>query len=288
MKKRLNVFLTGYRGLAESFLSTFLENGHELHVLVRPSAPLAQLKERWPRVHFFCGNVEDQIGCQSWIDQAVRNTGPGDVLINNAAISGPAGKLDEIGIDEVERTLQVNLVSPLFLMQVFLRAAQHPITVLNLSGGGATAARPTFCAYAISKTALVRLTETAACEYPEHRFYAIAPGRLMTPMIEGILRQDETKVAPEDYKEAQRRLREGGDDPKKAAELALWLCEARPQSLNGKLIHAIHDDYRNEKAISKLSHWWTLRRIDELCQEQISRIVSQSTPPSPQPKDHDA
>lgn len=275
--KPLNVLLTGYRGLAESFIDAFLENGHHLFVLARPTASLTALKSRWPRVHFTPGEVQNKKNCQDWIKSSLKQAGQLDVLINNAAITGPAGKLHELDFEEVENALTINLVAPLYLTHLFLQTAKTPVTTINLSGGGATAPRPTFSSYAISKTGLVRLTETLAQEYSEHRFYAIAPGALMTPMIESILRLDPQKVAASDFAEARRRATQGGEDPQKAAELARWLCENRPQALNGKLIHAIYDDYRNYAREATPADWWTLRRVDENCRKQLLKSTQQES-----------
>lgn len=265
------ILLTGYRGLAETFIDVFSGAGHRISVLVRNEEALPELGRRWPKVHFRRGDVRDQKTCRAWMEEAEASLGPLAALINNAAVPGPGGKLLDLEMAEIESSLAVNLVAPIFLTQLFL-SRPGPLTVVNLSGGGATAGRPSFSPYAIAKTALVRLTETLAEEYPEHRFYSISPGGLMTPMIEAILRMNPRKIAPGDYAEAQRRAREGGEDPRKAAELALWLCENRPEALNGKLISAVNDDYRNFPPYPAKTGWWNLRRVDEICKTQLSEL----------------
>jgi NAD(P)-dependent dehydrogenase (short-subunit alcohol dehydrogenase family) len=255
------VLITGYRGLAETLIE-HLRGGFQLSVLTRQTAAIPALRRRFPDVHFFPGDLADEKSAAAWIENAFA-LGTPEALINNAALPGPGGKLHEADYSEYETTLRVNLSAPAFLSHLLLRRWEKTGAngvIINLSGGGATRARPGFSAYAITKTALVRLTETLAAEYPRHRFYAIAPGALMTPMIEAIWRMDPARLDPGDWAEAKRREAEGGESPKRAAELTLWLLHERPAHLSGKLIH-VADDYRAHRD-SDRKDLWTLRRIE--------------------------
>jgi len=270
------ILLTGYRGLAETFLETFLAADFRVSVLIRQREAVGPLLHRFPGIAYEVGDVTDAAVQAKWFHNTEQRFGRIDHLVNNAALPGPAGKLHEIAWEEYGKTLDVNLRAPIQLIQLWLLhhlAKKTSGTVINLSGGGATQARPGFSAYGLTKTALVRLTETLALEYPEQTFYAMSPGGLMTPMIETILKMDPKKVPPSELAEAKRREREGGEDPRKAAELALWLIKEKPASLNGKLIHAVWDDYKNQKGAAPEVGWWTLRRIDEPCRKQLSELA---------------
>ena len=225
-------------------------------------------------MHLYVGDVNSKSACVKWITSAMKKFGAIDGLINNAAIAGPGGRLHEIDFAELEDTIQTNLVSPIFLCQQILKIflKQGRGLVINLSGGGATQGRPFFSPYAISKCALVRMTETLALEYPQLRFYSIAPGRLVTPMTKSILKINPAKIGAE-YPEMKQRYEEGGDSPLKAAELALWLFENQPEHLNGRLISAIWDNYRDTPSYPSQVGWWTLRRIDDQCRKTLSESL---------------
>jgi 3-oxoacyl-[acyl-carrier protein] reductase len=260
--------ISGYRGLAESFCESFREAGFELSVLVRRAEAIPVLEQRFPGAALTLGDVVSAGDCQRWVERTRTHFGSIDVLINNAGIPGPGGMLHEISMEDFDATLQTNLVAPARLSQLVLPdfLAQGHGVILNLSGGGATAPRPRFSAYAASKCALVRLTETLALEYPALFFYALSPGALRTPMMQAMVEMGPEKIGKE-YYDAKRRMEEGGEDPKRAAELALWLVKHHPPELNGKLISAIYDDYRREQP--KAATWWTLRRVDEVCRKDL-------------------
>jgi NAD(P)-dependent dehydrogenase (short-subunit alcohol dehydrogenase family) len=262
--------VSGYRGLAESFLSVFHQAGHQLSVLVRRAEALGDLRQRFPDAYFHVGDITDSSAGQTWIDETIARYGTIDCLINNAAIMGPGGRLHELDFTEIQATIEANLLAPIALSQkvlpLFSRNGKG--IILYLSGGGATSPRPFFSPYAVTKTAIVRLTENLAAEYPELRFYALSPGALHTPMMEALARMDPQKIGAE-QQQAAERCRAGGEDPNKAAELALWLFNERPSRLNGKTISAVWDDYRKAPEYPAETGWWTLRRVDEVCIKKL-------------------
>ncbi|MBM4317947.1 MAG: SDR family oxidoreductase [Deltaproteobacteria bacterium] len=235
-----------------------------MSALVRNPEALPQLMAKYPNGLFIVGDIKRKADCKNWVEKTLQKWGSIDHLINNAAITGPCGKLKDLSFEEIEETLQINFLSPLYLIQqlipIFLK--QQSGTVINLSGGGATAPRPHFGAYGASKCALVRFTESLALEYPGLNFFSVAPGALKTPMMEGISKTPAEKIGKE-QQEAIHRMKYGGDDPLKAAELIEWLCKNKPKELSGKLISAKWDHYKLPLRESSKVPYWTLRRVDE-------------------------
>ena len=86
------------------------------------------------------------------------------ILVNNAAIHGPHGLLEEINLDDWETAIQINLMGSLYMMHGVLDhfKSQQYGKIIQLSGGGATKPMPHLTAYAASKAAVVRLAESVA------------------------------------------------------------------------------------------------------------------------------
>lgn len=194
-----------------------------------------------------------------------------DVLVNAAGTYGPIGPAWDVDLDEWVHALNVNLIGTFTTCRAVL---PHMITrrrgsIINFSGGGATAPLPGFSAYAASKAAVVRLTETLAEEVREFDISvnAIAPGAVDTRLQEAILAAGDRAGA---IFERMRRLREsgeGGVPASLAAELAAFLASEDSGGLTGKLISAPHDRWQawTPARINALkeSPWLTLRRLDE-------------------------
>ena len=269
--KPLVLMISGYRGLAEQLIADFSARGHELSVLVRNPDALKDLRAKYPKVEWVVGDLSSPETPARWWEITEKRFQKVDCLVNNAAIQGPGGLFHTMKWEEIEETITVDLIAPMRLLHETLNrfVKQNQGTIINLSGGGATAARPRFAPYAISKCALVRLTETLAAEYPALRFYAVAPGTMKTQMTESILSLG-AEVAGSEFNPLKQKLDAGGDGTDRAAKLIGWLVEERPEKLSGKLVSAIWDKY--QEVDSSLTELWTLRRVDQALIEKIAKI----------------
>lgn len=201
------------------------------------------------------------------VEQAQKKLGCIDILINGAGIQGPIGSFHENDPDTWEFTFRVNLFGPMRLIRAVLpeMIARRRGKIINFSGGGATAPRPNFSAYAASKAALVRLTETLAAELKPFNIQvnAVAPGAVNTQMLAEVIAAGERAGA--EYEQALERAKSGGTPAEKVCELIVFLASSDSGALTGKLISAPHDPWR-EWADSadglNSTPLYTLRRID--------------------------
>lgn len=199
--------------------------------------------------------------------QAREKMGRIDILINAAGIQAPIGLFLENDLLQWEYAFQVNLLGAVRMTHAVLpmMVANRRGKIINFSGGGATAPRPNFSAYASSKAALVRFTETLAVELEPYNIQvnAVAPGAVNTRMLDEILAAGEKAGA--EYQQALERARTGGTPIKLVCELVLFLASPASGSLTGKLISAPHDPWRewtgNDVELNA-SPMYTIRRLD--------------------------
>jgi NAD(P)-dependent dehydrogenase (short-subunit alcohol dehydrogenase family) len=187
-----------------------------------------------------------------------------DVLVNNAGVLGPVGLLVENEVDSWVNTIEVNLVGTFFCCREVLPTMmkQRCGKIINLSGGGAASPRPRFSAYASSKTAVVRLTETLAEEVKEFNIQVntIAPGAVDTRMQDQVLAASEA-AGKKAIEESKRVKATGGTPLKMPVELAIFLASDASNGLTGKLLSAVWDDWKkiDVREVSS-SDLYTLRR----------------------------
>lgn len=202
------------------------------------------------------------------IHGVVKGFGKVDVLVNNAGIYGPIGKLFEADLNHWKKALEINLFGTVLCTHQVLpyMIRNHAGSIINMSGGGAVSPFPHFSAYGTSKAAVVRFTETVSEEIKEFgvRINAIAPGPVNTRLLDEALDAGE-KCGKEFYKKCLEQKEKGGTSPQKAAELAVFLASDDSRGLTGRVISAVWDDWRSipEKIREfEESSMYTLRRID--------------------------
>jgi 3-oxoacyl-[acyl-carrier protein] reductase len=212
-------------------------------------------------------NLEDQESIEHGLQELTDRLGAPDILVNNAAVQGPIGPLSEVDWSAWRAVFAVNLFAPAFLCRALIPPMRERGwgRIINLSGGGATGPRPDLSAYAASKCALVRLTETLARELDGTGITvnSVAPGSLNTRMLDELLAAG-PNGARREYLKALEQARTGGSSPERAAALVAWLASPAANGISGKLFSAVWDnweqlaDHRDTLAGSDV---YTLRRI---------------------------
>jgi NAD(P)-dependent dehydrogenase (short-subunit alcohol dehydrogenase family) len=260
------------RGIGRAIAQALAEEGAAVSLLARTAAELeqtaAELRAQGRRALAVEADVSDPAAVERALERTLAALGGIHILVNNAAVLGPVGPLADNDPKAWIQTVQVNLVGPYLCSRAVLpeMMRQRWGRIINLSGGGATGPRRYFSAYAASKAALVRLTETLAEEVRGYNIQvnAIAPGAVHTRMLEEIL-QAGARAGQAALEEARRQIARRAQ-PDRAAELAVFLASEESRGLTGKLISAPHDDWERWDAerIGQLmsAPWLALRRLD--------------------------
>lgn len=269
------ILITGAsKGLGAHLARSMWQHGANLILIARDAERLKQLKlqlmelaqaptqfiELFP---FDLAKIQDIPAFIDLIYQRIPNI---DVLINNAAIQGPIGVSWQNDWNEWQQALDIDLLAPVAFCRgcVPKMIQQKYGKIINLSGGGATSARPNFSAYAVAKTGLVRFSEILAKEVEPFGIdvNCIAPGVMNTDMLASIVEAG-PELAGDEYKTASK-IQETKSDFEPATQLCLYLASSLSDGISGKLISAVWDPWHSlvnfkEKLVN--SDIYTLRRI---------------------------
>ena len=198
--------------------------------------------------------------------EAVREAWPSfDVLINNAAIQGPIGPLEQNDWAEWQKTITVDLLAVVDLCRQLTPNIRSGGSIINISGGGATAPRPGFSAYATAKAGVVRFSEVLAYELRERniRVNCVAPGAMDTQMLRQIL--DAGAAAGDgELAAARKALANGEATRQRAVDLVCFLSSDASAAITGRLISAVWDPWKSlDERAAELAQTdiYTLRRI---------------------------
>jgi dolichol-phosphate mannosyltransferase len=265
------------------------------HAVIACSRSLERLNEAFagsPDVHRFACDVADEAGVAAFVE-FVRSTFPKiDVLINCAGSFGAIGSIDQLDSSAWMKTFHNNLFGTFLTIKHFLpllEAGNNP-QILNFAGGGAFNPFPNFSAYACSKAAIVRLTETLAIELAPRGITvnAIAPGIVTTKVHEATLEAGAERAGLLQFRRTQNLMRDKESESNQARMKTVENCVNALISkeyfgLTGKTISANFDPWASEifrKHVANItrSELYTMRRTnlsalpDGLLRSDLSKI----------------
>jgi 3-oxoacyl-[acyl-carrier protein] reductase len=264
------------QGLGRAIAASFVRAGASVLLVARGEELLRQVERELSPLashknQVVCcapGDVSEPESCQTIVRRAREAFQNLTILVNNAGVYGPMGPLEEVCWEEWVRAVQINLFGTVLMCRAVipLLRAQGYGKIINLSGGGATAPLPRLSAYAASKVAIVRLTETLAEELRDRHIdvNAIAPGALNTRLLDEVLAAGPEKVGKDFYERALKQRDQGGVSLDKGAALAVFLASAASDGISGRLLSAVWDKWANlpeKRDELRKSDVYTLRRI---------------------------
>ena len=270
MDRRVVIVTGGGTGIGREIARAFAEQDDDVVICGRREASLAEAAgDIGGRVSTIACDVSRVDDVARLVGETLDRAGRIDVLVNNAGVYGPIGRAIDNPPEDWLTNLTVNLFGVLLTTQRVgaVMVEQGGGAIINLSGGGATSSKPRYSAYAAAKSGVVRLTEVVADELAEHgvRVNAIAPGFIATRFHDATLAAGPD--ADPDVEKVREKLESGGDDPRRAAELAVFLASEEAEGISGKLFSAIWDDWKNpevREALRSSRDLYTLRRIDNV------------------------
>ena len=206
------------------------ERGHRLE---------SDLKDRVIYRHTDVSKEED---VKNTVKVAVDTWGHLDIMFNNAGIVGAVGPIEDVKLEDFDRTLRVNLRG------AFL-GIKHAAPAMKRQGAGSiinTASTAAILAgfgnhiYSASKAGIVQLTRSVAMELGEAgiRVNCVSPGYIPTPMI-GIARsltrdqaEEKIHIIEEAFRDTQPLS--GPIMPEEVAKAALFLASDDSRFVTGQ------------------------------------------------------
>lgn len=138
-------------------------------------------------------DVSDDTAVQGFVNETVSRFAAIDGFFNNAGVEGKQNPTAEYGIEEFQRVVNINLNGVFYGLKHVLEVMkrQGSGAIVNMASVGGIRGVGNQSGYSASKHGVVGLTRNSGVEYGEFgiRINAVAPGAIMTPMVEGSLRQ---------------------------------------------------------------------------------------------------
>lgn len=275
LQNRVAIITGASQGLGASIAEHFVAEGASVMLCARSLNLLQQLQNRLSphlfkdqQIHVHRTDVAKPEEVDRLFEATFQAFPRLDILVNNAGIYGPMGAIEEIDWKEWQEAITINLMGTVYPCRAAVRHFKKNRTgkIINISGGGATNPMPRISAYAASKAAVVRFTESLALEVAGNHIdvNAVAPGALATKMTDQLLAAGPEKVGAKFYERMVKIKEEGGTPLEKGAKLCVYLASKESDGVTGRLISAIWDPWPfTDEVKSALNETdiYTLRRI---------------------------
>lgn len=204
------------------------------------AATLAGALAHGARCIFLQGDIARIDTHAALLDAAIAALGPLHAVVNNAGVAQLArGDLLDLGPDELDRALDINLRGTFFFTQACARqmaaapATALPRSIVTISSISAVAASIERGAYCISKSALSMLVKLFALRLAPHGIacHEVRPGLIRTAMTEGNAQRHDAFIAAGGIPQARWGA------PEDVGRVVASLCAGDLPYATGEAIH---------------------------------------------------
>lgn len=271
LREQVALVTGGGRGLGRAYALALASAGAAVAVTARTAAEIQEtvqiIEQNGGRALAVTADVTDVNAAIQMVATVEQTLGPVDLLVNNAGVLRAVGRISEVAADEWWREVAINLRGPFLYSQAVLPSMirRKRGRIINLASGAGLEPIDGGSAYCVSKTALIRLSESLALETKEHGIavFAIHPGTVRTPMTKYM---HDSEVVGQRVPAVQQWFRqiyaENQDIPiERSVALVLQLAAGKADLLSGCYLDVNADlaDLINRAAEIQQTDLYTLR-----------------------------
>ncbi len=179
------IVMTGIsRGLGLAMAAGFQKLGHTVIGCASNSSAIEKAGELLKSVKISRVDVSNDADVAAWAASVIRDGGPPDLLLNNAAIINPNARLWKLSAAEFDRVMMVNVCGVANVLRHFVPSmvANKSGVIVNFSSGWGRSVSAEVAPYCASKWAVEGLTLALAEELPA--------GMCAVPLNPGIINTD--------------------------------------------------------------------------------------------------
>lgn len=263
-QKRVVVITGSSRGIGKAIAKEFAKNNYSVLLNARDEKELIETVQEIKneisdpsQVAYLTGDISEEKICISLIEEAINKFGRINVLVNNAGISGPSQRTNNITSKDWDYVIGVNLRGTFLCTREALKYMTRGsnnnnnnidrvkgnnkdfdydlnFSIINISSVHESIPMPYSAPYSASKGGMEMLTKNIALEVAEKgiRINGIAPGAINTPMNKDIM-EDPQKKKQEEEKIPMRRIGE----PEEIAKVAFFLASTDASYITGTTVY---------------------------------------------------
>lgn len=189
-----HIVITGAsRGIGRALAHACVSAGAEVTICARTESLLGDVAAATGAVGGVL-DVRDPVAVADWLEAGVRQNGPIDCLVNNAAMLGPMGPLLDYPLETWREVMDINVAGVLVVSQAALPRMRRPGGgLLHMTSFLGRNALPRYGAYCPSKHAVEGLARLIHEEHHTEGLVSacVDPGMVQTEMLKAATGMDD-------------------------------------------------------------------------------------------------
>lgn len=244
LKDKVAIITGAGRGLGRASAMAMAAEGASTVILSRTPPELADtaaaIESEDGKVLMMRADVSSSEDIGEVVSETISVFGRVDILMNNAAVLGPAELIADIDEEAWTQTMEINLHGPFRCSREVIphMSRQGGGKIINVTSGLAEIVMPPFGAYSISKAALNHMTRFLAEELQAHNIQVngMDPGIMDTDMQASIRNLGPEFLGEALYEQFVSFEEEGHlKSPDEIAQLAVFLASAASDTITGEI-----------------------------------------------------
>lgn len=239
----------GAAGIGREIARAFAREGARVHICDIDREALEAFASSEPGLTQSVCDVADRDEVRRTIEAAVAVLGGLDVLVNNAGVAGPTGRVEEIHPEDWDRCLEVCLTSQFNFVRLAIPHLKesHNASIINLSSVAGRLGFAMRSPYSAAKWGVIGFTKSLAIELGEFgiRANAILPGVVEGDRIRRVF-ESKAQARGMSFQEVQdealaRVSMRTMVTPGHIADQIVFLCSERGRTISGQAISICGD-----------------------------------------------
>ncbi len=206
-----NLFITGIgSGYGKALVELFLEKGYNIYALGR------KIPEEFKgKIQFERCDLKTLEKVYPSVENLLKDVKSLEFVILNAGLLTPLKDIHDTPIYEMEEMMDVNVWSNKIILDALIDMQIKINMIIAVSSGASVNGNRGWHGYSISKAALNMLIKLYSREMLDTHLIALAPGLILTPMLEKFVLSSDEKKFP-----SVKRIKEAHKmTPQEAADL---------------------------------------------------------------------
>lgn len=189
LKDKVALVTGGDSGIGRAVSVAFAKEGADVCIVYYDEHEDAQITKSYIEAQgrkclLISGDVRDEMFCKNAVSDTVKVLGGLDILVNNAGVQFPQTGIEDISIEQMIFTFEVNFFGIFIMTKMALPCLKNGSAIINTASITAYVGNEQLIDYSSTKGAIVSFTRAMAHSLVSKgiRVNAVAPGPIWTPL----------------------------------------------------------------------------------------------------------